>query len=107
MAKSQKFPGLNPYTDKVAKFMSVLAHKKRLLILETLLNEEMSIAALADRTDLSRTELTLQLSRLKEQKLVSIRHADTVKLYSVASPCVAPVFVALADLYCLSSERFP
>lgn len=54
-----------------AGFLSAMANPKRLLILDSLVKEEMAVGALAHKVGLSQSALSQHLSKLRAQNLVT------------------------------------
>ncbi|MDQ0321282.1 DNA-binding transcriptional ArsR family regulator [Pararhizobium capsulatum DSM 1112] len=82
-----------------AEFLSAMANPKRLLILNSLIKEEMAVGALAVRVGLSQSALSQHLSKLRAQNLVTTRRDAQTIYYSCASEQVLKVLDTLKDIY--------
>jgi len=99
MAKTKNYPELNKHTVEAADLLSVLGHRKRILILNTILHDEMSVTALSDVTELTQSALSQHLMKLRQQGLVSTRRDGQTVYYRVSSPRVAPMLKMLTQLF--------
>jgi DNA-binding transcriptional ArsR family regulator len=75
-----------------------LANEKRLLILEKLLSEEMSVGNLARYAKLSQSALSQHLAKLRMCGLVSTRRDAQTIYYRVSSPSIQPIMTTLTRL---------
>jgi len=82
-----------------ASFLSAMANPKRLLILDSLVKEEMAVGALANKVGLSQSALSQHLSKLRAQNLVSTRRDAQTIYYSSSSDAVMKILGALAEIY--------
>lgn len=82
-----------------AGFLSAMANPKRLLILDSLVKEEMAVGALAHKVGLSQSALSQHLSKLRAQNLVSTRRDAQTIYYSSSSDAVLKILGALSDIY--------
>jgi len=79
-----------------------LAHcriKKRLIILNAALHEELSVTDLVELTNLSPSSLAQHLTKLTAEKLLSTRRSGHKNLYRVSSSRVEPMLEMLSVLY--------
>ncbi len=83
-----------------AELLAAMAHRKRLLILCYLLNEEMSVNALAEKLDIAQPTLSQHLAKLRDLKLVVPRRDGNLVYYHLASGEVEKVLRALHTAYC-------
>ncbi|MEK1926800.1 MAG: metalloregulator ArsR/SmtB family transcription factor [Rhizobium giardinii] len=82
-----------------AEFLSAMANPKRLLILSSLVNEEMAVGALANQVGLSQSALSQHLSKLRAQNLVTTRRDAQTIYYSSSSDAVLKVLKTLTEIY--------
>lgn len=85
--------------EKAAEFLSAMANPKRLLILSSLVNEEMAVGALANQVGLSQSALSQHLSKLRAQNLVTTRRDAQTIYYSSSSDAVLKVLKTLKEIY--------
>lgn len=85
--------------DTAAEFLSAMANPKRLLILNSLVKEEMAVGALANKVGLSQSALSQHLSKLRAQNLVTTRRDAQTIYYSSTSDAVLRVLKTLEDIY--------
>jgi DNA-binding transcriptional ArsR family regulator len=97
--KRRKAPELKLPLDHAAKFLGALAHKKRLIILNAALHEELSVTDLVELTELSPSSLAQHLTKLTAEKLLSTRRSGHKNLYRVSSHRIEPVLDVLSVLY--------
>jgi DNA-binding transcriptional ArsR family regulator len=85
--------------ETAAEFLSAMANPKRLLILSSLVNEEMAVGALANQVGLSQSALSQHLSKLRAQNLVTTRRDAQTIYYSSSSDAVLKVLKTLKEIY--------
>lgn len=83
-----------------AELLAAMAHRKRLMILCHLLNEEMSVNTLAERLDIAQPTLSQHLAKLRDLRLVAPRRDGNLVYYRLASGEVEQVLRALHTAYC-------
>lgn len=92
-------PQLHGQAAIAAEFLSAMANPKRLLILTSLVNEEMAVGALANQVGLSQSALSQHLSKLRAQNLVTTRRDAQTIYYSTSSDAVLKVLDTLKEIY--------
>ena len=92
-------PQKHDQAEIAAEFLSAMANPKRLLILSSLVNEEMAVGALATKVGLSQSALSQHLSKLRAQNLVTTRRDAQTIYYSSSSEAVLKVLKTLKDIY--------
>lgn len=90
---------LTAHFDNAAGLFSALANEKRLLILNMLINQEISVGELARHAKLSQSALSQHLSKLRALDLVSTRRDAQTIYYTVSSPRIEPIISTLSKLY--------
>lgn len=94
-------PDLTAKAGKAAALMKALSNEHRLLILCHLIVEnELSVGALAERIGLSQSALSQHLARLRDEGLVSFRREAQTLFYCVSDPAAARVLALLRDIFC-------
>lgn len=85
--------------DEAADLLSVLGNAKRLVILEHLLQNEMSVSSIADVVGLSQSALSQHLAKLRSHGLVETRRDRQMIYYSCDSEDVRKVLDTLKLIY--------
>ena len=94
-------PGLmEARATEAAAFLASLASRHRLMILCSLLDEELCVSDLQARMPLSQSNLSRHLATLRDEGLVATRRAGVAIYYRIASDKVQPILAALYLLYC-------
>jgi len=92
-------PEKHEEAEIAAGFLSAMANPKRLLILDSLVKEEMAVGALANKVGLSQSALSQHLSKLRAQNLVSTRRDAQTIYYVVSSHHIELMLATLDSLY--------
>ncbi|WP_323130914.1 ArsR/SmtB family transcription factor [Sinorhizobium medicae] len=92
-------PEKHEEAEIAAGFLSAMANPKRLLILDSLVKEEMAVGTLANKVGLSQSALSQHLSKLRAQNLVSTRRDAQTIYYSSSSDAVLKILGALSEIY--------
>ena len=90
---------LDENAEDAAALLGLLAHGKRLTIVEHLLDNEMSVGAIAEKVDLSQSALSQHLARLRSMNLVETRRDRQMVFYSCRSPSVRRLLETLEDIF--------
>lgn len=91
---------LEPRAAEAAELLGAMSNPKRLLILCHLLEEELSVGALAERIDLAQSPLSQHLSKLRALRLVTARREGQSIIYRLASDDVAKLLTTLHGIFC-------
>jgi ArsR family transcriptional regulator, virulence genes transcriptional regulator len=83
-----------------ASLMKALGSENRLLILCVLSEGELSFGELNERIPLSQSALSQQLSKLRQEGLVTTRRESQTIFYSVAPGPADRIIHVLHDIYC-------
>ncbi|GHF77242.1 ArsR/SmtB family transcription factor [Thalassotalea marina] len=83
-----------------AGLLKVLANENRLLILCTLMNQEMSVSELNDHINLSQSALSQHLAVLRKEQVVETRRESQTIYYLVKNPQVLSLLKVLHELFC-------
>tara|TARA_B110000211_G_scaffold230236_1_gene289411 strand:- start:2936 stop:3259 length:324 start_codon:yes stop_codon:yes gene_type:complete len=83
-----------------SELMKILANENRLMILCQLVDGEKSVGELVELLDLSQPTVSQQLSRMKNQGLVSYRKNAQTVYYSLEGEAAQKVITVLYELYC-------
>jgi ArsR family transcriptional regulator, virulence genes transcriptional regulator len=90
---------LDDNTANAAALLALLANGKRLTIVEHLLDNEMSVGAIAEKVDLSQSALSQHLARLRSMNLVETRRDRQMVYYSCRSSSVRRLLETLEDIF--------
>jgi DNA-binding transcriptional ArsR family regulator len=90
---------LDENAEDAAALLALLANGKRLTIVEHLLDNEMSVGAIAEKVDLSQSALSQHLARLRSMNLVETRRDRQMVYYSCRSPSVRRLLETLEDIF--------
>lgn len=82
-----------------ASLLSLLANGKRLTILNHLIEEEMSVGALAKKVSLGQSALSQHLMKLRSKNLVETRRERQTIYYSCKSEDVRLLLGMIEDLF--------
>jgi ArsR family transcriptional regulator len=91
---------LDANAEQAAQLLKALSNKDRLMILCYLAEGERNVGDLERLLQLRQPTLSQQLSRLRQEGLVSTRRAGKSIYYALASPEVRAVIGLLYRLYC-------
>src|SRR5690349_2858463 len=90
---------LNGNADAAAALLSLLANGKRLAIIEQLLDNEMSVGAIAEKVSLSQSALSQHLAKLRSLNLVETRRDRQMIYYSCKSEAVRELLRMLEGIF--------
>lgn len=82
------------------RFLKELANAKRLMILCTLLDQEMSVAELNIKVPLSQSALSQHLARLREAGFVETRKEAQTVYYRLADERVRRLLPIFYEMFC-------
>ncbi|KPL53696.1 ArsR/SmtB family transcription factor [Prosthecomicrobium hirschii] len=86
--------------DRAARLLDALGHTKRLMALCRLMDQEMSVGALAEAVGLTQSALSQHLGRLRDLGIVATRRESQTIYYRLASDEVRRLIAVLYDIYC-------
>jgi DNA-binding transcriptional ArsR family regulator len=86
--------------QEAASFLKSLANEKRLLILCSLADEEMSVGELNKRVDLSQSALSQHLAWLRDANLVTTRREAQTIYYRLEGERALRIIGTLKDIFC-------
>ncbi|MGI2034007.1 ArsR/SmtB family transcription factor [Rhizobium panacihumi] len=87
------------FLAKAAELLSAMANHKRMLILNILSKQEVSVGSLAVMTELSQSALSQHLGKLRGAKLVKTRRDAQTIFYRCDSDAVKQVLGTLSSLF--------
>lgn len=82
-----------------ATLLTLLGNEKRLVILGLLLDDEMSVGAIAEKVDLSQSALSQHLAKLRSIELVDTRRDRQMIYYSCNSEAVRQLMGTLDGIF--------
>ncbi|RUM95553.1 ArsR family transcriptional regulator [Pseudaminobacter arsenicus] len=82
-----------------ANLLTLLGNEKRLFILGLLLDDEMSVGAIAEKVDLSQSALSQHLAKLRSVELVETRRDRQMIYYSCNSDAVRQLMGTLDGIF--------
>jgi len=84
---------------QAAALLKLLSNSHRLMIVCTLLNEELSVGALNERLALSQSALSQHLAVLRDAELLATRRQGQTIYYRLADPANNPATAIVATLH--------
>lgn len=84
--------------DYHAEMCKVFSHPKRLELIQTLRDGEMSVAHLCQKLNLSPANLSQHLAMMRQRRVVLSRKAGNVVYYRIANPKLLVAFDMLRDV---------
>lgn len=91
---------MQAHASDAARLMKALGNEHRLMILCVLAEGELSVGELNERIPLSQSGLSQQLSRLRNDGLVTTRREAQTIFYSLAAGPADRVIQLLHEIYC-------
>ena len=94
------FGGGPSSATRAVTFLKTLSHEGRLQILCLLLDQDLSVGALAESLGLSQPLVSQQLMRLRAEGYVGARREGKAMIYHLLRQDVKPIIAALRDTFC-------
>lgn len=85
-------------SEEMAKFMQLIAHPSRILILHEIRNKELTVTALQDLTGVSQSRISQHLSALRTEGVIKERREGRNVYYRLVDPMVAGWLLSGMDL---------
>jgi DNA-binding transcriptional ArsR family regulator len=85
--------------EAAASFLMLMGNEKRLIIVNHLLDCEMSVGAIAEKVSLSQSALSQHLAKLRAFGLVQTRRDRQMIYYSCQSDMVRALLQMLSDVF--------
>lgn len=86
--------------EEVCQILKAMSHPQRLLILSHLLNEERTVTDLVDLCEISQSQISQFLTRMKIEGLISCRRDGRFQYYSVADSRLVHLMKTIQVEYC-------
>lgn len=103
-APSADTMALQHQAQEAAALLKALGNPSRLLLLCSLVAEEVSVTELGTRTGIAQPSLSQQLGILRAERLVDARREGKSIFYRIADPSVLAVLRTLQEIFCPSPE---
>jgi DNA-binding transcriptional ArsR family regulator len=100
LTKTEDVDELFSQAKAAADLLKALSHETRLLILCLLSEREMSVSEIEEVVQLPQSNVSQQLARLRQDKLVVARREGRVIYYQIANNDVETVVSSLYDIFC-------
>ena len=104
-AEGDGFGGGPDAAARAVTFLKALSHQGRLQILCLLLDNDLSVGALAEALGLPQPAASQQLIRLRAEGYVAARREGKAMIYHLLRQDVKPVIAALRDAFCTPPRR--
>jgi DNA-binding transcriptional ArsR family regulator len=98
------FGGSPSAAAKAVSFLKTLSHEGRLQILCLLLDQDLSVGALAEALGLPQPTASQQLMRLRAEGYVDTHRDGKTVIYHLLRQDVKPVIAALRDTFCAAPQ---
>ena len=91
---------LKAHALEAAQLLKALANESRLMILCSLIEQELNVSQLNERLDLSQSALSQHLAWLRREELVKTRRNAQTIYYSLQGSKAEQVIKALQGIFC-------
>ncbi len=95
---------LEQHASEAADLMKQLSNPNRLMIVCTLMQQELSVGELNERVPLSQSALSQHLASLRQAGLVATRRESQTIYYRLQGDHAVRVVALLKDLFCPDEE---
>jgi DNA-binding transcriptional ArsR family regulator len=85
---------------EVSSILKALSHPQRLMILGHLLSGEKTVTELVDTCEISQSQMSQFLARMKAEGLIACRRDGRYQYYMVADDRLLKLMRAIQDQYC-------
>lgn len=100
MNTALSIPKLKRSCDEVSSILKAMAHPQRLLILGYLLNGEKTVTELVELCEISQSQMSQFLTRMKYEGLIDSRKEGKFQHYSIADMRLIQLMKAIQAQYC-------
>ena len=91
---------MSKHAEEAAELLRKLANPRRLMVLCTLVDGEMSVGEINIKVPLSQSALSQHLAALRKASLVSTRREAQTIFYSLNGDKATRIMAVLQDMYC-------
>lgn len=96
---------LKSHAQEATQLLKALANENRLMILCSLVGDELSVTELNTRLDLSQSALSQHLAWLRRENLVNTRRDAQTIYYSLQGDKAGQVITLLQSMYCADLDQ--
>lgn len=86
--------------QRAARFLKSIAHRDRLKILCTLVDQELSVSEIEDDVGIRQSAISQHLSLMKDEGLLKARRNGRQVLYSISDPTALNIIMLLYERFC-------
>ncbi len=105
MPTQKELKALRKSAQQAANMLKTMGNETRLIILCTLLDQELSVGELNEQISVSQSVLSQHLGNLRKANLVTTRRDAQTIYYTVADDKPARIISVLKDIYCPDLSR--
>ncbi|NLY65337.1 MAG: winged helix-turn-helix transcriptional regulator [Alcaligenaceae bacterium] len=91
--------------ENAARFLKLIAHPHRLLILCILLEGERNVTELTKLVGISQTSMSNHLAKLRSENVVDFTREQRTLTYRLNSANAEPIIAALYKIYCADEKK--
>tara|TARA_B110000046_G_C13024547_1_gene413153 strand:+ start:5470 stop:5796 length:327 start_codon:yes stop_codon:yes gene_type:complete len=103
--KASDIQALQKHAGEAAELLKQLSNQNRLMIMCSLIGNELSVGELNERTELSQSALSQHLASLRNANLVLTRREAQTIFYSLHGDNAIQIIAVLKSIYCPELER--
>lgn len=96
---------MRAHAGEAARLLKAIANDKRLMILCSLVESELSVGEINERIPVSQSSLSQHLAVLRREQLVSTRRDGQLIFYRLREGPVRQIIQTLHGIYCGASEE--
>jgi len=86
--------------EEVCLILKSLSHPQRLMIMSHLVSGEKTVSELIDRCEISQSQISQFLTRMRAEGLLTCRREGKFQYYSAADDRVLQLMQAIQNVYC-------
>lgn len=105
MPTQNELEALRKSAQQAANMLKTMGNETRLIILCTLLDQELSVGELNEQISVSQSVLSQHLGSLRKANLVTTRRDAQTIYYTVADDKPSRIISVLKDIYCPDLSR--
>jgi DNA-binding transcriptional ArsR family regulator len=103
MAKKIAIENMESTCEEVCTLLRALSHPQRLMVLCHLTEGEKTVSELQELCDISQSQLSQFLTRMKAEGLLTSRKEGAFQIYSIADKRVSRLIVSIEGLFCATN----
>jgi ArsR family transcriptional regulator, virulence genes transcriptional regulator len=104
MGKESVLPVLKSRCDQVAAYLKILSHPQRLKVLSILAMQESTVSDLLNEVDISQSQLSQFLAKMRQQNLVKDRRDGGFSYYSISDAQLRQLLLSIGQCLCKSTK---